>query len=255
MDQLESKQPKCIFCGTTNPNVFSTKEHILPESLIGETYALLPDGYYCDECQNIFGSSIQQQALADFPFINFRIMFSIPTKKQKSPWMNTIVGKIFATDNIGILGLEPNELVDLNKMKQLIIPAFSKRPDMILRTLLKIGIEIIATSQYPDIVYEKRYDAARKYALTGIKETPWFYIFTQDIDLLNKYLNDEVITYEQWHSNIYAYIQNVFEGLEVLHLKLAYLEFIVPITENVQVDEQLMKDCHENEPNIFLVTV
>lgn len=100
---MKRKQPICIFCGTTNSNDFNTKEHILPESLIGETYALLPDGYYCDECQNVFGSSIEQQALVDFPFINFRIMFSITTKKQKSPWMNTIAGKLFATDNIGIL--------------------------------------------------------------------------------------------------------------------------------------------------------
>lgn len=72
---------------------------------------------------------------------------------------------------------------------------------------------------------------------------------------MNRYLNSEGIIYEERHDNIYAYIQYVSEGLEVLRFRLMHLDFIVPITENVQADKQLIRDCRDNEPNTFLIIV
>jgi hypothetical protein len=42
---------------------FNTKEHLLPESLGVDEWQILPQALYFDSCQNIFGSSIEQQAL------------------------------------------------------------------------------------------------------------------------------------------------------------------------------------------------
>ena len=78
--------PKCIFCKlTTGP--FTTREHILPESLGGGDWAILPSGLLCDECQNRFGSSIEQQALIDYPFSFFRVFLGIPTTYYE-PFVN-----------------------------------------------------------------------------------------------------------------------------------------------------------------------
>ncbi len=66
----------------TDETKFNTKEHILPDSLGGGDWAILPEGLFCDNCQNIFGSSIEQQALADYPFVNFRTLLGIPTKSS-----------------------------------------------------------------------------------------------------------------------------------------------------------------------------
>jgi len=47
----------CIFCDDTSGE-FTTREHILPESLGGGDWAVLPDGLFCNACQNRFGSEI-----------------------------------------------------------------------------------------------------------------------------------------------------------------------------------------------------
>ncbi len=41
------------------------------------------------------------------------------------------------------------------------------------------------------LVFEKRFNPARKYALTGIKDLPWFYIQKENNNLLNRYLKEE----------------------------------------------------------------
>ena len=71
---------------------FSTREHILPESLGGGDWAILPPGLFCDSCQNRFGSSIEQQALGDYPFTFLRTFLCIPTKKRKAPWFDSLGG-------------------------------------------------------------------------------------------------------------------------------------------------------------------
>ncbi len=73
---------KCLFCKSEGP--FTTREHVLPESLGGGEWAILPDGLFCDSCQNKFGSEIEQQALNDYPFSFFRVFSGIPTKKRKA---------------------------------------------------------------------------------------------------------------------------------------------------------------------------
>lgn len=100
---------KCIFCLTTEKLKFNTKEHILPESLGGGDWAILPNGLFCDSCQNIFGSKIEQQALADYPFVNLRTVLGIPTKKGKPAWFDYMEGRLISGLISGILGYEPNE--------------------------------------------------------------------------------------------------------------------------------------------------
>ena len=72
----------CIFCRTTN-GPFTTREHILPESLGGNDWAILPEGMFCDSCQNRFGSHVEQLALGDYPFSFLRVFLGIPTKRAE----------------------------------------------------------------------------------------------------------------------------------------------------------------------------
>ena len=97
---------KCIFCKSeTGP--FTTREHILPESLGGGDWALLPDGLFCDQCQNHFGSSIEQQALADYPFSHLRVLLGIPTKKGKEPWFKFSEGIVKASLGLRTIDYSP----------------------------------------------------------------------------------------------------------------------------------------------------
>ncbi|MBN1292920.1 MAG: hypothetical protein JXB48_13850 [Candidatus Latescibacteria bacterium] len=174
----------CIFCGDRS-GAFTTREHILPESLGGGDWAVLPDGLYCNVCQNHFGSEIEQQALGDYPFSFLRVFLGIPTKKRKAPWFSSWEGIIRASLQPGTFGFDPAppfEEATFNRRKtQIRLLAQPMKPDMICRFLLKMGIEVVASDK-PDDVFHSKFDNTRKYALTGDKSVPWWYIQQERID-------------------------------------------------------------------------
>src|SRR4030042_1724650 len=139
--------PKCIFCKSTT-GAFTTCEHILPESLGGGDWAILPDGLFCDQCQNLFGSSIEQQALADYPFSLFRVFLGIPTKKGKAPWLNSWEGTVKASLRPGVIDYEPATLfkkaTEGKRKSQIRLLAHPLKPQIVCRFLLKMGIEVVA---------------------------------------------------------------------------------------------------------------
>lgn len=57
----------CIFC-KQDSRASRKVEHILPESLGGGDWACLPIGCVCDDCNQYFGSKIEQRAIACYPF-------------------------------------------------------------------------------------------------------------------------------------------------------------------------------------------
>lgn len=248
-------RPKCIFCLTTDSSLFNTKEHIIPESLGSGDWAILPSGLFCDKCQNIFGSSIEQQALATYPLSNFRTLFGIPTKKGKAPWFSYWEGKLYSSGRVGLMSYEPNEFFksafESGQKTITIIPAMHEKTDMLLRTLLKIGLETYAAdSSTEDDIFSEKFDAARKYALTGEKNNPWFYIQHEDIDKVNSYLKG--IKYKEWNDNFFADVHEEGE-LIYLHLKLLYLDFITPLNDNVIPDKEMIENLKEPKERLIFV--
>ena len=247
--------PKCIFCLSIDESLFNTKEHIIPESLGSDNWAILREGLFCDKCQNIFGSSIEQQALAAYPLSNFRTIFGVPTKKGKAPWFSYSEGKLFSAGEPGKLIYEPTDLFkdayESERKTLTIIPAMPDKTDMVLRTLLKIGLETFAHDvSTNDEVYSSKFDAARNYALTGQKNKKWFYIQTEDIEKLNYYLKG--ITNKEWSDNFFCDVHEEGE-LVYLHLKLLYLDFITPLVENIQLDSDIQDKLEEPKSHIVWV--
>lgn len=241
---------KCIFCLTTDSRSFNTIEHILPESLGGGDWAILPEGLFCDTCQNKFGSTIEQQALADYPFVNMRTIMGIPTKKKKTPWFNYWEGTLHSGGEPGRIIYEPNNFFknafESGQKTLTIIPAVTKKPDMVLRTLLKIGLEVIATNDR-DKIFEERFNPSRTFALTGVKNSPWFFIQKEDTELLNSYIKG--IEWDDYHCFMDVHYED--NGLVHLHLRIFYLEFLVPLVENVVLDPE-MKLSEPKERVIFV---
>lgn len=228
--------PKCIFCLTSDSTVFNTKEHIIPESLGGGDWAILPDGLYCDKCQNIFGSTIEQQALADHPLINLRTLIGIPTKKSKLPWFDYREGRLHSAGEPGRINYEPNKFFkrafDEGRKVMTIIPVTTRKPDMMLRMLLKIGLETIAADNGESKVFEERFNSARQYALTGIKTYDWPYLQIENIYKLNTYIKGIAADEEPFFADIYDYDKDQ----EYMHLRILYLDFFVPLIEHVVMD-------------------
>jgi len=242
---------QCIFCRSTT-GTFTTREHILPESLGGGDWALLPNGLFCDQCQNRFGSAIEQQALANYPFSLFRVLLGIPTKKGKAPWLESWEGVLRGSLQPGQIGYDPSGMFETvmeeGNKTQIRILAHPIKPDMVCRTLLKIGIEVVAANDQV-AVFDEKFDAARNYALRGEKTGTWWYLQRENIAEAFHYIRNGV-TLDEWISNVKLEVVTIDEGMEVFHLKLLYMNLMTPLESRIQ---PLNEDLEEPEYRLFIV--
>lgn len=225
----EPRLPRCIFCKSTEAP-FTTREHILPESLGGKDWALLPGGMFCDTCQNLFGSHVEQLALGDYPFSFLRVLLGIPTKKGKAPWVSTGEGILRGSPLQGSMGYDPSSPfipgMDRGTKTQLRLLAYPVRPKMICRMLLKMGLETLASDGSNDI-WHARFDAARSFALTGRHDLPWWYIQHEDMGQLSTLAR--VMTSEDWTNRVKLSIAEPMEQVEAFLFEYLSHTFMVPL--------------------------
>lgn len=242
---------RCIFCDKTSAQ-FSTREHILPESLGGGDWSLLPDGLYCDACQNRFGSEIEQQALGDYPFSFFRVFMGIPTKKRRAPWFSSWEGRIRASIQPGTIGYDPAPSFEQGTMDgqktQIRLLAQPLKPDMVCRFLLKMGIEVVAADD-PEAPFLDKFEAARRYALTGHKSIPWWYLQNERMDETNRFITSGV-SEQEWNDGVKLEVIKLDGEQEMFHLTLLYMDLFTPLT--TLIDPQL-EGLKEPEFRLFHV--
>ncbi|SEK98391.1 HNH endonuclease [Nitrosovibrio tenuis] len=241
---------QCVFCKSeTAP--FTTREHILPESLGGGDWALLREGLFCDHCQNRFGSEIEQQALSDYPFSFFRVFLGIPTKKHKAPWLRSWEGTVQAAMKAGQFGYDParcfEHAMSEGRKTEIRLLAHPLRPHMICRTLLKMGIEVVANDSPTDVFHE-RYDAAREYALEGRKQGNWWYLQREDMQAASRFITQGV-SWDDWKKGVVLSVTEIEDNAEMFHLRLLYMDLIVPLHPRIQAP--LPTDLREPEFRLF----
>ncbi len=242
---------RCIFCRTKS-GTFTTREHILPESLGGGDWAILPDGLFCNSCQNKFGSEIEQQALGNYPFSFFRVYSGIPTKKGKPPWFKSGEGIIRASLQPGTVSYDPAPIFEKATIKgrktQIRLLAHPLKPDMVCRFLLKMGIEVVAWDSNQDIFCSK-FDKVRQYALTGEKKDKWWYLQRERIDMASCYFTKGVMR-DEWADNVKLEVVKLDGEQEMFHLSLLYLDMMVPLTSMITPK---LEELEEPEYRLFYV--
>ena len=241
----DNQLPKCIFCKSTI-GPFNTREHILPESLGGEDWTLLPGGLLCDACQNLFGSSVEQQALGSYPFNQLRVLLHILTKKRKPPWFKFSEGIMKASSRPNTMEYEPSppfiKAIKEGGKSQIRIIAEPQRPDMICRFLLKMGLEVVASDKTSDVFNEK-YDPARKYALLGEKSSDWWYLQRENLTAVNKRIKTGVKPPE-WADPVKLEVSVFNNGVEIFYFKFYYLEMFTPLLPDIvpSLDKEQFKE-------------
>ena len=225
---------RCIFCTSTSVP-FTTREHILPESLGGGEWALLREGLFCDSCQNRFGSNIEQQALSDYPFSFLRVFLGIPTKKNKAPWFKNWEGTICAGTHPGAVGYNPAPVFEKATLEgsktQIRLLAHPSKPEMICRFLLKMGLEVVASNSSQDVFCQK-FDKARRFALTGNKQGKWWYLQRERVNEASHYFT-KGITSDEWAKNVKLEVVKLEGEQEIFHLAISYIDMLVPLTSMI----------------------
>lgn len=228
--------PRCIFCKSTSAS-FTTREHILPESLGGGDWGILPPNLFCDNCQNHFGSKVEREALGDYPFSLLRVFLGIPTKSGKAPWLDSWEGVFRGSPVPGQVGYDPSELFrDATMSRQKTVArllAEPRRPNKVCRALLKMGIELVAADD-PVAVFEPKYDVARQYALSGgASKKKWWYLQCEDMESANRYLT-RCATLDEWQEAVDLSTFEVEQGAEMFCLRLFWVTLMTPLDDRIQ---------------------
>lgn len=179
----------CLYCGSNGP--FSTREHVIPESLGNND--LILQGEVCDACQRYFGKEVERYVLDKTPLAFWRVFLQISTKKGKSPVVDlgqprehkgTIPDHHAHHDNVGFTAHEDGSVsVDIDDdeivrgilegtkadFKVVLTP---KNLHMLGRFLGKVGLGLLAIND-PARPRENRFDQVRRYARHGDFNELW----------------------------------------------------------------------------------
>lgn len=219
---------ECLFCSSNG--LFSTVEHIIPESL-GNDDLLLRDTV-CDSCQNYFGKEVEQFVLAKTPLAFWHTFLGIKTKKGKNPAVNLSQPKIDkgvfpsvhpAHDNMefiyhddgslsfGTEDLELEKKIVSGEKEKLILVSTPKILYMLGRFFCKVGIELIY-SYNPELAKSGVFEKARRYARFGEFNGLWplFHFSKGEPSDFREYREDELGLIE----NVHCYSYHLFLCIE-----------------------------------------
>jgi len=224
---------KCIFC--KHDLVNSTRTHILPASLGGEEWACLPDGIVCSRCNQYFGEKVERLALESYPFLPFRILLGIPTRKGKAPKISTHLGTIKGSPLPGCIGIDPvssevEQGISNGRINQIRILAEPTAPLAVCRMLVKMGLEVVANDSLDD-AQSSTFESARTFARNPARGTQWWFMVNTDHEnLFNRFRCG--ITREDWFNGVNLSVSQ-FDAFEAFRLQLLDMIIITPLDSHV----------------------
>jgi len=231
----------CVFCLCEKEDQRSV-EHIIPESLGGRDWAVLPNDTVCDSCNHYFGAKIESKVLQDYPFNVLRLFSGVRTKKKKWAALNHPIGKLKASPYDRIIGLDPSDdetehrLLTGNRTQFRII-AETENPLLMCRFLLKVSLECVARDCLLDALKVK-YAEARRFARNPHRGDSWWFMYHHDPAAdggQNKKTQAEIVE---------------LQGAEMGLITIFGCSFFVPLDPKIVYDAA---DLQEPEYRYFLV--
>lgn len=236
---------KCIFCLSKDQS-FTKIEHIIPESLGGDE--ILPKGIMCDKCNLYFGTEVENKAITSSPLAFARSLMCVPSKRKKHNPVKGFRFEIVGSDEgMPLVEMHPEKIKATfkNEWGTLIVPIDSM--DSLVRLLLKMGLEFVASSKKLNL-YSPIFDDARKAARCPKKGSVWKIAETsmspKDVWESGK---DKQGYYEK--RKIYQYSLGVCEPDQICFYFQYWVHcFFIPLT--VGDFESTVKTLNQSNPDI-----
>lgn len=180
-----------------------------------------------------------------------RVFLGIPTKKGKAAWLKSWEGIVRGSPTFGQIGYDPApnfEAAALDGRKtQMRILAEPRRPEFVCRTLLKMGLEVVA-ADHPDDALSQRFDDARNYALYGVKHSIWWYLHTENFQTLNRILTGTPVSGD---FETRLEVITIDDDAEVFHMRLFYLDVFCPLESRTL--PPCMKEIGNRHNRLFML--
>lgn len=227
--------------------------HILPASLGGEKWACLAHGLVCSGCNQYFGEKVESRALTSFPFLPFRLLLGIPTKKGRAPTMQTYLGTLRSGVSAGQVGIDPcsaemEAAIEADEISQVRILAEPTEPLAVARMLVKMGLEVVAADNEED-AHDPRFDSARTFARFPERGAAWWWFMgTDHVGLFNKFRCG--VTVQEWQQGVSLSVHQ-FHDFEAFRLQLLDMVIFTPL--DVRVAPPDMSEFPEPDNRLFEV--
>lgn len=214
---MPSKPHRCIFCLKTK-GPFTREEHPIPESL-GNDDLVLPPGLVCDGCNQYFGSKVEQEVLGKAPFAVARVSQAIRNKKGRHPSVGTdglSLRSLGFWDRLLFRSDPPHRSIWPLQGGRLALNPQWVHPDLLVRFLLKVGLELLALSDDVD-PFSSMFDGARECARRGHRAGGWDFalgIYPKRSDLIISKRTDDFGPLET--RQIYQWGLGVMESGDVM---------------------------------------
>jgi hypothetical protein len=201
---------KCLFCLSATA-LFTRVEHPIPESL-GNDDLILEPGFVCDACNQYFGTKVESPVISAPPFGVERVRSDVKTKKGKHPVFKSPPHiDLYPTgfkDKV-ILAASPQYWKFMQKKRYLLLPNSPRNDVLIVRFLLKVGLELLLTADGLD-PYSSQFDNARTFARSPFVGAMWkmaYGVYPRQDDLILSERTDEigpVLTHQlyQWEMGV-----------------------------------------------------
>jgi len=225
--------------------------HILPASLGGEGWACLPDGLVCSQCNQYFGEKVESLALQSFPFLLFRVLLGIPTRKGNPPRMATHLGVVRGSLKAGQIGLDPvnqevEEAINGGRITQLRVLAEPTEPVAVCRMLVKMGVEVVAADS-PEDARGLKFDSARIFARCPVRGMQWWFVISTNYPGLFSKFRDG-ISIKDWLSGVSLSVHR-FDEFEAFRIQLMDMIIFTPL--DIRVLPPDMKEFREPDYRLF----
>lgn len=165
---------KCIYCLTTTGE-FTSREHPVAESLFSNDRTL-PRSNVCDKCNNDDLSQLDNNII-NFVYIAFsRVFYLQQTKQGKPPRANFQNCAIERVSGYGVIHRAKDKSGNIQNIKdlgdrrqsfELNVRGNIFRPEVLARSLYKIGLGMVALDCGREHACSHKYDAARDFIRKG----------------------------------------------------------------------------------------
>jgi len=130
------------------------------------------------------------------------------------------------------------------------ILAETENPRIVCRFLLKMAIELLATTE-PSLVFSEAFDEARVFALTGEKQNEWWYMFDENITVAKKLMIPVDTHMQSPNESLTLELIELDKSRFVFHMKLFYLDMFCPL--DYEIYHPPKKSLVEPEHRLYII--
>lgn len=240
---------RCVFCGDSSK--VGSVAHLIPDSLGGSLFGVLPNGVECSKCNQYFGSKIEKVVLNSWPLSVHRTWLNIPTKKGKPAKFTTKHGVITSSGKPREIFLDPSQEIHFNKQNKGTLEIVAEQSEfeavMNCRWLVRLGLCYLVANGFQEC-YGDKYERARHFVRRPPKGMQWWFGIKISLEDVHEFWGKQ-LNYEDYWNNVYIRILKT-DDIIAVDLNFFGIRMFAPLVHSIIRQEDFVNEANTRIRNI-----